>query len=387
MSGETELSENFNGARMSAVTSDIVLNAIESVVVVVDAQNVIRYVNDAAEAFFATSSSQICSQNLGQFIPADSPVTALLAQAQKSGQSVSEYGFTIETPRIQSQSINVQISPLREIGGHAVLNIFGRSIADKIDRQMTHRNAARSITAMAAMLAHEVKNPLSGIRGAAQLLEQVADVEDQKLTRLICDETDRICALVDRMEVFSDRRPLQTGPVNIHLVLERVKNLAKAGFARHVTIAENYDPSLPPVEGDHDQLVQIFLNLVKNAAEAVPAEGGEIVLSTAYRHGVRFAVQGSRAQLHLPLLVSIGDNGPGIPDNLQNELFDAFVTTKPKGSGLGLALVAKMIDDHGGVIEYDSQPGKTEFRVMLPISAVSSIASDAADNDTGGRDR
>ena len=154
-----------------------------------------------------------------------------------------------------------------------VLTLQERSIADKIDRQLTHRNAARSVTAMAAMLAHEVKNPLSGIRGAAQLLEENAGAADRELTRLICDETDRICALVDRMDVFSDRRPIEREPVNIHEVLERVRSAAQSGFARHVRFIEEYDPSLPPVHGNRDLLIQTFLNLVKNAAEAAPDAG------------------------------------------------------------------------------------------------------------------
>jgi two-component system nitrogen regulation sensor histidine kinase GlnL len=199
-------------------------------------------------------------------------------------------------------------------------------------------------------------------------LEQGVNAEDQQLTRLICDETDRICALVDRMEVFSDQRPLERSPVNAHKVLERVRQIAQNGFARSIRISESYDPSLPHIDGNHDQLVQIFLNLVKNAAEAVDPSNGEIVLKTAYQHSVRFAVPGSNSRTHLPLVISVQDNGDGIPADLQDHLFEAFVTSKPKGSGLGLALVAKMIDDHGGVIEFDSQPGKTIFRVILPMS-------------------
>ena len=302
-------------------------------------------------------------------MPADSPLFAVIEQVRAQGGAISEYGLALETPRIGRHLFDMQASALAKSPGCVVVVLRQRSITDKINRQLTHRGAARSVTAMASMLAHEVKNPLSGIRGAAQLLEQNCVPGDRPLTRLICDETDRICALVDRMEVFSDGVPLRCEAVNIHQVLDRVHQLARNGFARHVHFHEEYDPSLPSVPGNHDQLVQVFLNLVKNAAEASPKDGGEIVLSTAYRHGVRFAVPGSTARIHLPLVVSVRDNGGGIPDDIQSHLFDPFVTSKPSGSGLGLALVAKIIGDHGGVIEFDSQPRHTVFRVCLPTVA------------------
>ena len=351
------------------VNTENVLNALDSTVVVIDDGGNIAYLNSAGEQFFGGSLVQLRGHPIGDLLPSDSPLLTLVRQVQNTGSGVSDYGLTLDTPRIAKQLVNVQVTPLVDNPGFAILSIFERSIADKIDRQLTHRNAARSITAMAAMLAHEVKNPLSGIRGAAQLLEQGVNAEDQQLTRLICDETDRICALVDRMEVFSDQRPLERSPVNAHKVLERVRQIAQNGFARSIRISESYDPSLPHIDGNHDQLVQIFLNLVKNAAEAVDPSNGEIVLKTAYQHSVRFAVPGSNSRTHLPLVISVQDNGDGIPADLQDHLFEAFVTSKPKGSGLGLALVAKMIDDHGGVIEFDSQPGKTIFRVILPMSA------------------
>jgi len=249
-----------------------------------------------------------------------------------------------------------------------ILTLHERSMAEMMDRHLTHRNAARSVTGMAAMLAHEVKNPLSGIRGAAQLLEQDADPTARELTQLICDETDRIVALVDRMEAFSDHRPLERDAVNIHEVLERVRKAARSGFARHVRIVEVYDPSLPSVHGNFDLLVQAFLNLVKNAAEALSAEG-EITLTTAYRHGLRLTRPGGEGRQHLPLMVAVGDNGSGIPEDLRPHLFDPFVSTKRNGTGLGLALVAKVIGDHGGVIEFESQPRRTVFRVFLPLAA------------------
>lgn len=352
---------------MATVDASAVLAALPDPVLVVDGRGCMLFANAAAEQFFDTSAVTLLGGSLAGLLPADSPIFALLSTVRENGHCVSEYGVTIEMPRLGSHVMTVQATPIAEDRDEVVVILQERSIAHKIDRQLTHRNAARSVTAMAAMLAHEVKNPLSGIRGAAQLLEQNAGPGDRELTRLICDESDRICALVDRMEVFSDERPIDRTPVNIHEVLGRVRLIAEAGFARHVRFIEDYDPSLPAVHGNRDLLIQVFLNLIKNAAEAVPAQGGEIHIATAYQHGVRLAVAGSDSRVHLPLVVSIVDNGEGIPDELSQHLFDAFVTTKHNGTGLGLALVAKVIGNHGGVIEFESQPRRTIFRVCLPM--------------------
>jgi two-component system nitrogen regulation sensor histidine kinase GlnL len=355
------------------VHATAVLSALADAIVVVDGDDIIRYVNPAGEQLFQASAPQLQGQPLGQVILPDHPLFGLLRKVREGGFSLAEHGVNLESPRFSAQAVTVQLAPIRDedaaeaAAGDVVIAIHQPTIAHRIDQQLTHRNAARSVAGMAAILAHEVKNPLAGIRGAAQLIEEGLPPAERELTRLICDEADRICALVDRMDVFSDQRPTQRRPVNIHEVLEHVRRVAQTSFGRHLRFQEVYDPSLPPVLGNRDRLIQVFMNLVRNAADAVPAEGGEIVLSTAYRHGVRLAVNSTGERVSLPLVVSVQDNGSGIPEDLAQHLFDPFVTTKPDGHGLGLALVAKIVDEHGGVIEFDSEPRKTVFRVMLPV--------------------
>ena len=347
----------------------VVLAALPDPVIVVDRDGHVRFVNPAAEQFLGSSAAALCDSALADFVAPHSPLLSLVESVWRIGNTIAEYDVVVEGPRFGSRSVTIKGALTGEGSDLLVLSLQERSMADMMDRHLTHRNVARSVTGMAAMLAHEVKNPLSGIRGAAQLLEQDADPADRELTQLICDETDRIVALVDRMEAFSDHRPIERRAVNIHEVLERVRKIVQSGLARHVRFVEEYDPSLPLVHGNHDLLVQVFLNLVKNAAEAVHNPDAEITLATAYRHGLRLAVPGGKGRQHLPLMVAVTDNGAGIPEDLRPHLFEPFVTTKRNGTGLGLALVAKVIGDHGGVIEFDTQPRRTTFRVFLPVAA------------------
>jgi two-component system nitrogen regulation sensor histidine kinase GlnL len=350
-------------------TADTVLNALPHPVLMIAPDGKIAEANVAAEAFFEVSMLLLRRHQLRDLVPFGSPLLALIDQVRNRGSAVNEYRVDLSTPRNPGERlVDLNVAPVQERPGHVVVMLQERTIADKMDRQLTHRGAARSVIALAAMLAHEIKNPLSGIRGAAQLLEQGANEDDRTLTRLICDEADRIVKLVDRMEVFADERPVERDPVNIHVVLDRVKKLALSGFGRNIKFVETYDPSLPPVLANRDQFIQVFLNLVKNAAEAIGDNGdGQIELTTAFRPGVRLQVPGSKTRVSLPLEFCVKDNGNGVPADLLPHLFDPFVTTKPTGTGLGLALVAKIVGDHGGIIECESQPRHTIFRVLMPM--------------------
>ena len=354
----------------TAATANLVLNALSAPVFLIDGNNCLHLVNNATEQFFRASAASLIGRPLTDFLVEDSPLLALISKVRATGVGTSEYDVSLDGPRFGAQLVSIDVVPIVEREGCLTVALHPRSIADKIDRQLTHRGAARSVTGMASLLAHELKNPLSGIRGAAQLLAREAAPGDAELAHLICEEADRIVALIDRMEMFADDRPVERSAVNIHRVLEHTRRVAQSGFAASCRFVELYDPSLPPVLGNRDMLIQLFMNLIKNAAEATAAGEGVISLTTRYQHGVRVAAPaGGDTRLQLPLVVTIEDNGSGIPEDLRPHLFDPFVTTKVGGKGLGLALVAKVVGDHGGVIEFDSEPRRTVFRVLLPTES------------------
>ena len=323
-------------------------------------------VNPAAETFFNTSSRNLMGHPAFDRLSIDAPMEEALLRARKNQSPIFINDVDVTTGERAPVQCNLQVAPMHDNADFIMLLISPRDIADRLGRSMSVKSAAKSAIGMAEMLAHEIKNPLAGISGAAQLISMNVGAEDRELTELIVEETRRIVKLLEQVEQFGNLRPPERKAVNLHDALDRARKSALVGFASHMTIVEDYDPSLPPTLADGDQLMQVFLNLIKNAAEACQKTGGTIRLHTFYDLSLRLRRKNGRPSV-LPLNIEIIDDGPGIPPEIAADIFEPFVSGRENGTGLGLALVSKIISDHEGWLQVDSVPGRTVFRVSLPV--------------------
>ncbi|MBN2742219.1 MAG: PAS domain-containing protein [Rhodobacteraceae bacterium] len=351
---------------MSLPAPGVIWNSLPTPALLIDGADRVSEVNPAAELFLNISAKSLRGQAIGERLAISAPLEEIFARVRANRASLFVNDVEVTTGEKAPVQCNLQAAPVGEEPDRVLLVIEPRELADRLGRASMVKSAARSAIGMAEMLAHEIKNPLAGIAGAAQLISMNLSGEDLELTDLIVDETRRIVKLLEQVEQFGNVRPPERKHVNIHDVLERARKSAIVGFGAHMVIEEEYDPSLPATYGDADQLTQVFLNLLKNAAQASDGKG-KIKIRTFYEHSLRLRRADGTGQ-PLPLQVEIIDDGPGIAPAIVNEIFEPFVSGRENGTGLGLALVSKIISEHDGWVSLDSVPGKTRFRISLPVA-------------------
>lgn len=321
-------------------------------------------INSAAEGFLNASAKNIVGAPIWDQIAVDAPLEEAFARARENGTPLFVNDVDVGSGARPPLQCGLQLAPLVGHEGQMILMISPREMAGRITQSHSVKSAAKSAIGMAEMLAHEIKNPLAGITGAAQLLSMNLSGGDLELTDLIVEESRRVVKLLEQVEQFGDLNPPNFQPLNLHDVMDRARRSAMLGFGAHMNIEEDYDPSLPLAFGDPDQLLQVVLNLLKNASEAAGTTGGNIRMRSFYEHAFRMRRSDGSGQ-SLPLQIEIIDDGPGLPEKIKDDVFDPFVSGRENGTGLGLALVSKIISDHGGWISVTSVPGRTVFRLSL----------------------
>lgn len=340
--------------------ADALWAALPVAVVATDSEARVRDVNPAAEGLLNRSCRALEGQSLIEILQLGEDMATPLARAAEQGHVLTIGDLDLPRDGRSALRCTAQCTPM---AGGLLVVLTAPDAVLHLDRGPSGK-AARSAIGMAEMLAHEIKNPLAGITGAAQLLSMSLSAEDRELTDLIVAECRRVTGLLSQVEAFGNLSSPTLEPVNLHDVLDRARRSAQLGFASHISFVEDYDPSLPEALFDRDQLLQVVLNLIKNAAEASP-DGGTIRLRTLYAPHIRVRDHEGAAR-PLPLQIEIIDNGPGLPPELADNIFDPFVSGKENGTGLGLALVSKLMRDNGGIVTVDSEPGRTAFRLSLP---------------------
>jgi two-component system, NtrC family, nitrogen regulation sensor histidine kinase GlnL len=343
--------------------ADEIFSVSPTALLVIDPELCVERANAAAESLLNVSAQNLIGRALSEVLILPE------SYSDKEEGAFAAYDIALSTPRGARFRSDLLITPFAERPGWRLVSLQAGAAAHRMGHRLDRSSGVRAAVGIAAMLAHEIKNPLSGIRGAAQLLDTSTQETGRRMTRLIRDEVDRVAALIDRMEGFTDARPIQVQPENIHAIVDHAREVAMQGFGDALAIRDAYDPSLPPVAVHRDSMVQIILNLLKNASETTELnEKRNILITTAYRHGVSVTVDGGTRKLSLPIELCVIDDGPGAPAEIVDHLFDPFISSKAKGHGLGLALVDKLVRDMGAYIQYarEGQPERTVFRLLLP---------------------
>ena len=344
------------------------LASIAVPVLLISPEHIISYANDASEAFFGRSRRRLEGQRIDETLVFESErMNAALLSADSD---LSAQDMELKTPHgVITVDINlssVSKEPEWRIAIISPRNGGREHIGDQRDIGQQQAMGAPAI------LGHEIKNPLAGIKGAAQLLARIVDEKNRTLTELIVNEVDRIARLLDQMQKLGRSEPAELAPANIHLLIERAIRSLRAANRSMPEISINYDPSLPDVLIDADGMVQILINLLQNATDALQGRlDGVIGISTRYvMSGALRDADVDRRSIKLPVEIAISDNGPGVPEHIADELFSPFVTTKRDGQGLGLAIVRKLVQQMNSrvLFERDAAQGQTTFRLLLPVA-------------------
>ena len=340
-----------------------VLLALPIPCLVIDAAGRVQFVNPSGEDMLQRSNSSLAGRQMTQVFPNDPGLAKLLDAARSRHGRVQNPGLELEGPDRQGQRVAAHLTPLNQGAWLLILIPQAQGDGGQEARAQALKTRATSLAAMAGMLAHEIKNPLAAIRGAAQLMAP----HNQEMTELIVAETVRISKLLDTMELFSSPEDVDVGAVNLHETLDQVAKNARLSFGAEVRIIEDYDPSLPLVRANPHVLYRLFLNLMKNACEACQPNLGQVLVKTRFHLSPRRRVlEGRKHRADLPIEISFIDTGTGISADLRDKVFEAFVSTKEQGRGLGLAYVAAAVAAMDADVELRSLPGKTEFLLRLP---------------------
>lgn len=351
---------------MSAFSEGVIWAALPTPAIVVGGQNIVEALNPAAEMFLNTSERNLIGRKLLDALGCNIDLASDLDRVRKNRAVLVHRDVSVFSNSPNLVNCDLQITTLGNEGQSLLVLLQPRQIAGRLGKVLQAKTVAKTAIGLADMLAHEIKNPLAGITGAAQLLAMNLEPDDQELVDLILQETRRIVDLLKQVEQFGDLREPRLKRVNVHDALERARKSTSLGVAGKMRFQDDYDPSLPSVSADSEQLVQVFTNLFANAAEAAGEKGGQITIRTYYEIGLRF--QTSKGERALPIQIEISDDGPGVPETLAESLFEPFVSSRENGTGLGLALVSKIVSEHNGSISVNSRPGKTTFRISLPVA-------------------